>query len=179
MLLRLARMNSPLGTLLLVRGDAGLCHVEFGEWDERRHELERWAKRWYGGSIEWREDESALAEEMRQLREYFDGGRRAFDLAVDLRGTSFQLRVWRALTGIPYGETRSYGEIARAVGFPKAARAVGAANHVNPVSIVVPCHRVVGANGELVGYGGGLDRKRWLLALEQANGGSVREVCRH
>ncbi|PDO11400.1 MAG: hypothetical protein BLM47_02805 [Candidatus Reconcilbacillus cellulovorans] len=179
MLLRLARTDSPIGPLLLVRSDAGLCRVDFGEWDECAAELRRWAKRWYGDGVRWREDEDALTEEIRQLREYFAGARRAFDLELDLRGTPFQLAVWRALCGIPYGETRSYGDVARAVGRPKACRAVGAANHVNPVSIVVPCHRVVGADGALVGYGGGLDRKERLLALERANGGDGREVCQH
>ena len=108
----------------------------------------------------------ALPAAARQLREYFDGGRRAFDLPLAPRGTPFQQTVWRALTRIPYGRTLAYGELARRIGRPGAARAVGMANHRNPLSIIVPCHRVIGADGDLTGYGGGLDRKRWLLALE-------------
>ncbi len=103
---------------------------------------------------------------IRQLAEYFAGSRREFELPLNLRGTEFQRRVWRALTGIPYGNTQSYGELARRIENPGAARAVGLANNRNPVPIIVPCHRVIGADGSLTGYGGGLDRKRWLLAHE-------------
>lgn len=113
-------------------------------------------------------DQRAFAETGRQLDEYFAGTRRHFELPIRLDGTSFQQTVWRALRDIPYGETRSYGELARAISRPNAARAVGLANGKNPLSIVVPCHRVVGANGSLVGYGGGVDRKRYLLDLERA-----------
>ncbi|HEY5920892.1 MAG TPA: methylated-DNA--[protein]-cysteine S-methyltransferase [Kofleriaceae bacterium] len=102
----------------------------------------------------------------KQLEEYFAGERRAFDLPLAPRGTGFQQLVWRALTAIPFGETRSYGELARAIGRPSASRAVGAANGKNPISIIVPCHRVIGASGDLTGYGGGLPAKRWLLAHE-------------
>ena len=108
----------------------------------------------------------ALPQAVRQLREYFDGARRTFDLPLAPRGTPFQQRVWRALTRIPYGRTVAYGELARRIGRPGAARAVGMANHHNPLPIIVPCHRVIGADGGLTGYGGGLERKRWLLALE-------------
>jgi methylated-DNA-[protein]-cysteine S-methyltransferase len=108
-----------------------------------------------------------LADAARQLAEYFAGERRAFDLPLAPRGTAFQQRVWHALLAIPYGETRSYGELARAIGRPAAARAVGAANAKNPLAIVVPCHRVIGASGELTGYAGGMSAKRWLLAHEQ------------
>lgn len=103
----------------------------------------------------------------RQLREYFAGERTTFDLPLHTAGTSFQERVWAALRGIPYGETISYGELARRLGQPNASRAVGLANGKNPVSIVVPCHRVIGASGRLTGYGGGLDRKQVLLDLER------------
>ena len=103
-----------------------------------------------------------------QLLEYFEGKRTAFDLPLDLRGTPFQLEVWRALLAIPYGETRSYAEIARAVGRPAAVRAVGAANGANPIAIVVPCHRVIAADGSLGGYGGGLELKARLLAMERS-----------
>jgi methylated-DNA-[protein]-cysteine S-methyltransferase len=101
-----------------------------------------------------------------QLREYFAGRRQAFDLPIDAGGTEFQRRVWTAVCGIPFGETRTYAEIARAVGSPRAVRAVGAANGSNPVPILIPCHRVVATGGGLGGYGGGLARKRWLLDLE-------------
>ena len=107
-------------------------------------------------------------EAVRQLRAYFAGQLRRFDLPLDLRGTDFQLRVWRELERIPYGETRSYLEIAEAMGAPRAVRAVGAANGANPIPIVVPCHRVIGASGKLVGYGGGLPLKKRLLQLEGA-----------
>ena len=105
-----------------------------------------------------------------QLREYFAGCRTDFDLPVALQGTEFQTGVWKALTEIPYGQTRTYGQIAAQVGRPKACRAVGLANHRNPVSILVPCHRVVGAGGKLTGYAGGLDAKQSLLALEKRAG---------
>src|ERR1017187_7142685 len=107
-------------------------------------------------------------EALRQLRAYFAGQLRRFELPLDLRGTDFQLRVWRELERIPYGETRSYLEIAEAIGAPRAVRAVGAANGANPIPIVVPCHRVIGASGKLVGYGGGLPLKKRLLQLEGA-----------
>jgi len=105
----------------------------------------------------------------KQLEEYFAGKRKTFDLPLAPRGTDFQQRVWKALQEIPYGETRTYGEIAAAVGNPKAARAVGMANNRNPIGIIVPCHRVVGANGKLVGYAGGMEKKEWLLELEKQN----------
>lgn len=107
------------------------------------------------------------SEATRQLREYFSGARRDFDLKLEPEGTVFQKKVWEALLEVPYGETRSYGEIAKAIGNPKAARAVGMANNRNPISIIIPCHRIVGADGSLTGYGGGLDKKTYLLELEQ------------
>ncbi|MBO4831057.1 MAG: methylated-DNA--[protein]-cysteine S-methyltransferase [Oscillospiraceae bacterium] len=108
-----------------------------------------------------------LKEAAMQLSEYFAGARREFDLPLRLRGTQFQLAVWNALRAIPYGETRSYADIAAAVGNEKACRAVGMANHRNPVSIIVPCHRVIGKGGSLTGYGGGIDKKEFLLSLER------------
>ena len=109
---------------------------------------------------------SVLTLARRQLDEYFDGHRTVFDLPLAAAGTSVQKSVWRQLADIPYGETRSYGDIARAIGNPKASRAVGAANGRNPISIIVPCHRVIGADGSLTGFGGGIERKQWLLAHE-------------
>jgi methylated-DNA-[protein]-cysteine S-methyltransferase len=111
-------------------------------------------------------DDSAFAEPVRQLGEYFAGGRRAFQLTIAPAGTPFQLRVWRLLEGIGYGERRSYGELAAELGNPNAARAVGLANSRNPISIIVPCHRVVGSKGALTGYAGGLTNKQWLLEFE-------------
>jgi methylated-DNA-[protein]-cysteine S-methyltransferase len=113
------------------------------------------------------DDEAALTAAVRQLGEYFGGDRTAFDLDLAPQGTAFERRVWEELLAIPYGETRSYGEIARAIGRPEAARAVGAANGRNPIPIVIPCHRVLGASGALTGFGGGLDTKRWLLEHER------------
>jgi O-6-methylguanine DNA methyltransferase len=143
-------VKSPIGLLTLVSGAQGLQEIRFGRLQPPGVAL----------------DASSNAPAVAQLNEYFAGRRREFDLRLDLRGTDFQRSVWRALLDIPYGETRSYGEVARAIGKPKAARAVGMANHENPVSIVVPCHRVIGHDGRLVGYGGGLDAKTALLKLE-------------
>ena len=114
--------------------------------------------------------DDALPAATAQLAEYFAGERTAFDLPLAPRGTAFQQAVWAALRDIPYGETRSYGELAAALGRPGASRAVGLANGRNPISIVVPCHRVVGAGGKLTGYAGGMERKSWLLALELSGG---------
>ncbi|MDR2162897.1 MAG: methylated-DNA--[protein]-cysteine S-methyltransferase [Clostridiales Family XIII bacterium] len=108
-----------------------------------------------------------VLEAIRQLREYFDGERRDFDLPLELSGTDFQLSVWNALRGIPYGQTRSYAEIAREVGHPKSFRAVGMANNRNPIAIIIPCHRVIGSDGSLTGFGGGIETKSWLLELER------------
>jgi methylated-DNA-[protein]-cysteine S-methyltransferase len=115
----------------------------------------------------WSRDQTAFADAVDQLNAYFAGELVDFDVELDLRGTEFQQRVWKALLTIPYGETRSYGEIAEQIAAPGAARAVGLANGHNPVAIIVPCHRVIGANGSLTGYGGGLDRKQTLLELER------------
>jgi len=123
----------------------------------------------YGSREMVRNDASkVLLEAARQLKAYFERKLKEFDLPLDPQGTGFQLRVWRALGAIPYGQTRSYREVAQSIGSPNAVRAVGAANGSNPIPIVVPCHRVIGANGKLVGYGGGLPLKRRLLELESA-----------
>ena len=116
----------------------------------------------------WEVDDDAFADAVEQLAEYFTGERTEFELSLDLVGTAFQRSVWSALREIPYGETCSYGEIARKLGSPGASRAVGLANGHNPIGIIVPCHRVIGANGSLTGYGGGLERKRMLLDLERS-----------
>jgi methylated-DNA-[protein]-cysteine S-methyltransferase len=116
---------------------------------------------------EWKESRTPFQEAIRQLKAYFTGRLHVFDLPLKLEGTPFQLKVWKALQRIPYGETLSYGELARRIGRPGAHRAVGAANGRNPLSIVIPCHRVIGASGKLTGYGGGLEAKERLLALER------------
>ena len=121
---------------------------------------------------ETEEETPVLARARRQLEEYFAGERKAFELPLSARGTPFQKRVWDELLKIPYGETITYGELAARIGNPKAGRAVGMANHHNPISIIVPCHRVIGARGKLVGYGGGLDLKERLLAFEKGNRGN-------
>jgi methylated-DNA-[protein]-cysteine S-methyltransferase len=136
----------------LVSSDSGLKAIDFAPW--RAVEGER-------------QDITPVAlETARQLRAYFGGHLRQFDLPLDLRGTAFQMSVWHALLDIPYGETRSYLQIAQSIGSPQAVRAVGAANGANPIPIVVPCHRVIGSSGKLVGYGGGLPLKKRLLELE-------------
>ncbi len=155
------RYDSPLDSLLLVANDEALTGVYFA--DGRSQSI-------IGGDWEARLAHPVLQSAKRQLGEYFVGRRKIFDLPLAPSGTPFQHRVWQALLAIPYGETQSYADIARRIGNPKAVRAVGAANGANPLSIVVPCHRVIGADGSLTGYGGGLPRKRKLLALEQAAG---------
>lgn len=124
----------------------------------------------------WEEDRLALSEVVRQLEEYFAGTRNAFDVPLELIGTRFQVEVWSALRDIPYGATASYGEIADVIGRPDAVRAVGAANGRNPISIIVPCHRVIGADGSLTGYGWGVDRKSWLLEHERNPGGRLFDL---
>jgi len=158
-------MGSPFGPLMLVATPTGLCRV--GLPGEGREALEEWLARWVGPEPT-EENPAALAAAVAQLREYFSRLRREFDLPLDLRGTPFQQQVWRELRKVPYGQTVSYGELARRVGRPGAARAVGQAVGANPIPIIVPCHRVVGADGSLVGYGGGLEIKSALLRLEGA-----------
>ena len=154
-------MESPVGRLLLAGDETGLQRVAFAE----------------GGKAlqpesDWREDARPLRQAVAQLNAYFAGDLRTFDLPLRMEGTPFQLAVWRALRDIPYGETASYGEIARRVGTPQGSRAVGLANGSNPIAIVVPCHRVIGSNGKLTGYGGGLNNKETLLALERKHAGA-------
>lgn len=148
-------VDSPIDPLLLV-GDGDAITGLYMTRHRGRH----------GIGADWVRDDRAFSAAAAQLAEYFAGERRDFDLVLRAEGREFQQRVWAALCDIPYGETISYGELARRVGDPGAARAVGAANGQNPISIVVPCHRVIGADGSLTGYGGGLDRKRHLLDLE-------------
>ena len=157
--------DTPIGTLRVVGDDDGVERIDLPNaaagapepgWRERRRSLP-----------------GPLREAKRQLLEYFSGARRDFDLPLSPVGTAFQRQVWGELRGIPYGETVSYGELARRMGRPTASRAVGAANGRNPLAIVVPCHRVIGADGALIGYGGGLPVKETLLAHEQGVAGRV------
>lgn len=152
------RVDSPVGPLRLSSDGTHLTGVWF--------ETHRHGPGDVGAEVDVADGPAVLAEAARQLAEYFDGERTDFDVPVAVAGTPFQERVWAALREIPYGRTWSYGELARAVGSPGAARAVGLANGRNPVSIVVPCHRVVGARGAITGYGGGVERKQVLLDLE-------------
>jgi methylated-DNA-[protein]-cysteine S-methyltransferase len=147
--------DSPIGSLLLVGNDRAL-HGLYMQDGRKPKQIEP----------DWQRSASCFADVAAQLREYFAGKRVAFDLALALDGTPFERRVWSALTEIPYGETCSYGELARRLDQPSAARAVGLANGRNPIAVIVPCHRVIGADGTLTGYGGGLERKRILLELE-------------
>lgn len=161
-----AEMDSPIGMLTLCGSDQGLCHIEFGSYADRADFLGTWANRYYSGA-EYVYVAEPLAPAMAQLGEYFAGKRHSFDLALDMRGTEFQQKVWKALLDIPYGAAVSYKSIAEQIGQPKAVRAVGGANNKNPLPIVVPCHRVIGSGGALVGYGGGLSIKESLLSLER------------
>jgi len=154
-----ATLDSPIGELLLLGDGHSLrgLHMQGG----RRPTAIR---------SSWERSPAAFAGVRAQLHEYFAGRLTTFDTPLDLRGNAFERRVWRALLEIPYGATVSYGELAREVGHPTAARAVGVANAHNPVAVIVPCHRVIGADGSLTGYGGGLERKRLLLDLERGQG---------
>jgi methylated-DNA-[protein]-cysteine S-methyltransferase len=148
------RIESPVGPLVLAADEAGLRSITFAP---REQEL-----------VASRDEEAGpLQEPIRQLWAYFGGELEKFDLVLSPAGTPFQLEVWRRLDEIPYGQTISYGELARRIGKPKASRAVGLANGSNPIPIVIPCHRVIGSNGKLTGYGGGLPLKEKLLALER------------
>lgn len=145
--MRMLTFLSPLGALTLVEEEEALTELRFGD---------------FGG----RDASPLLTRARREIGEYLAGTRRRFDLPLAPAGTPFQQEVWRALQAIPYGECRTYGAVAAAVGRPKACRAVGMANHCNPLPLLVPCHRVVGAGGRLTGYAGGLERKRLLLVIE-------------
>jgi methylated-DNA-[protein]-cysteine S-methyltransferase len=147
--------DSPIGDLLLAGNGRSLSRLSMQS-----------APRPLAIDPRWRRDDELFTAVREQLDQYFDGIRGAFDVELALAGNPFELKVWNALLEIPYGETASYGQIATALGAPTAARAVGLANARNPVAVIVPCHRVIGADGTLTGYGGGLERKRFLLDLE-------------
>jgi methylated-DNA-[protein]-cysteine S-methyltransferase len=151
-------LPSPVGNLTLVASDRGLVAVLWPDDDPARVRLPR---------LHDQGDHPVLVQAAIQLADYFAGKRQGFDLPLDFRGTMFQQGVWTALLTIPFGETRSYGAIAQAIGQPTASRAVGAANGRNPLSIIAPCHRVIGGNGALTGFAGGMETKRWLLDFER------------
>lgn len=157
MALARSTMPSPVGELTLIGSETGLVAVLWENDDPTRVRL---------ADVQDEADHPVLTRTAAQLAEYFAGERRSFDLPLDFRGTDFQKSVWAQLLAIPFGETRSYGEIARNLGNPTASRAVGAANGRNPISIIAPCHRVVGASGSLTGFAGGLETKAFLLKLE-------------
>ena len=162
-------VESPVGPLFLAASQRGLVALEFvrrlpGQQTIRANPRDLRKER---KTLQLEESEQALRPYLGELHEYFAGQRRQFEIPLDLRGTDFQLACWQALLAIPYGETRSYGDIARALGRPRGFRAVGMANNRNPVAIVVPCHRVLASDGTLCGYGGGLEIKRNLLELER------------
>jgi O-6-methylguanine DNA methyltransferase len=179
--------NSMVGPLFLATSARGLVALEFdarlpGQQTIRpnprdlRQESGRESGKNHKGGVRFEDSPEKLRPYVSELEQYFAGKRREFTFPLDLRGTDFQLACWRALLAIPYGETRSYADIARAVGKANAFRAVGMANNRNPIAIVVPCHRVIASDGNLCGYGGGLDIKRKLLELEGALSGTLRET---
>lgn len=159
--LQFRTIDSPVGPLTLAGRDHRLMHLRMVD---QTYEPSR------NG---WEQDNAAFPAAVEQLDAYFAGELREFDLKLDMIGTAFQRRVWEALLTIPYGETRSYGEIARQIDAPAAFRAVGLANGHNPIGIIVPCHRVIGSNGSLTGYGGGIERKKMLLGLEKSRASAV------
>jgi O-6-methylguanine DNA methyltransferase len=169
-----AILPTPLGEMLALASDEGLCALEFttvkgrASGEERLTRLEARLERWFPAHEILEGETPTIARTRLWLDEYFDGTAADIgDLPLDMRGAPFELRVWTALRTIPPGQTTSYGAIAQALGSPGASRAVGAANGANPVAIIVPCHRVIGSSGSLTGYGGGLERKTWLIDHER------------
>ncbi len=158
--MKFSYLDTPLGRMLVTRDDAGITGLDLPASSHQRHV-----------GADWVRDDAAFDDIRTQLGEYFAGTRQQFDLPLHPRGSAFQRRVWAALTEIPYGETTSYGKVAAAIGHPDGARAVGLANGQNPIPIIVPCHRVIGADGSLTGYGGGLPAKQFLLSLEATHSG--------
>ena len=161
--------DSPLGRIIIVEDSTAVTHLYFivGDAAAADTDLNYTAESIFHGAV--LEETPLLKEASRQLEEYFSGKRKEFSLPLAPAGTAFQQSVWNALKDIPYGQTRSYGQIARTLGNARAGRAVGMANSKNPISVIIPCHRVIGSDGKLVGYGGGLDKKAYLLALEKEN----------
>jgi len=172
MIIAVAEFDSPIGLINIAVCDGRLCALGFA--DRWRWRLDVLSRRWEPIEVRAGSDPAGVVG---RLRAYFAGDVPVLDsIEVDPAGTPFQQRVWRALRLIPPGRTVSYGELARSIGAPAAVRAVGAANGANPIGIVIPCHRVIGVDGRLVGYGGGLERKRWLLQHEHANAGGMPDL---
>lgn len=159
-------IESPVGPLTILKTEKGLCRIQFGSAEEHFPLIKAWLKK-LGLKTDLILNQYAVEPIEKQINEYFAQERKSFDLPLDLFGSPFQKQVWEGLRGIPYGATFSYKDVATMIGSPKAVRAVGNANNKNPLPIVIPCHRVIGSNGALVGYGGGLDKKEILLNLEQ------------
>jgi methylated-DNA-[protein]-cysteine S-methyltransferase len=157
-------VSSPVGLLFLARTSRGLRYLEYMDRKSLKRMIASHAEALPGAV--WEPSLLELKGPVEQLEAYFNGSLQEFEVPLDPEGSEFQHKVWKALAQIPFGETRSYGAIAAAIGQPRASRAVGLANNQNPIAIVVPCHRVIGANGSLTGYGGGVNRKRWLLDHE-------------
>ncbi|MEO7912328.1 MAG: methylated-DNA--[protein]-cysteine S-methyltransferase [Roseiflexaceae bacterium] len=170
----IATIATPLGNISAASSLRGLVYLGFGE--RARILAEAWARRWLPDAALLGE-QPAPPDLAAQIAAYFTGELREWSLALDLRGTPFQIQAWRALCQIPYGTTRAYSEHAAVIGHPRAVRAVGAANGANPISLIVPCHRLIGKDGALVKYGGGLDIKRRLLELEGALGSDARHAA--
>jgi O-6-methylguanine DNA methyltransferase len=174
-----SELSTPIGDLVIAATDKGLCAIEFGRYGEVESRLKKWSMRWHNtddlvlvlpsDAERFTKAEKILAAAAVQLRQYFARERNEFALELDMYGTDFQQRVWRALQRIPYGQTRSYKEVGFDIGAQRAVRAIGGANNRNPLAIVIPCHRVIGADGSLVGYGGGVHIKQFLLELEKGN----------
>jgi len=160
-----ASMRSHLGVIRVATTPRGVCKITLGK--ETAEDFLRWLERHVGSAPRKPERSALVALALNQIAEYLQGQRHEFDLPLDLRGTEFQRRVWAAVASIPYGQTRTYAQVAQIIGQFKAVRAVGAANGANPLPLVVPCHRVLGSDGSLTGYGGGLDVKRKLLEMEK------------
>ena len=156
--------QTPIGSLLLASDGESLKLLGFPTGAMKRRHYSSWEK-----------DDEPFMTVIKQLDEYFDGSRQDFNLHLRPKGTEFQRRVWQALQHIPYGETWSYGELAKYIGNPNASRAVGAANGINPIPVIIPCHRVIGSNGKLTGFGGGLETKAFLLNLESARSAPGRD----
>jgi O-6-methylguanine DNA methyltransferase len=164
--LHVAEIKCALGELVLVHSLKGLCYLDFGSWTDLHFQVRQWSKRWF--HVEHFDfDELPFAHIRIQINQYLHGAREQFDIALDMRGTPFQLRVWQTLRDISYGATVCYSHIAKSIELPRAVRAVGGANNSNPLPIIIPCHRVLGKQGALVGYRGGIEKKQQLLDIEK------------
>ncbi|MBP1930266.1 methylated-DNA--[protein]-cysteine S-methyltransferase [Ammoniphilus resinae] len=169
-------MESPIGMIGLAATETALCWITFDSGPSARDELRQWGKKWLRIEQHQIERNRVLQQAVVQLQEYFLRQRTEFELPLAIYGTPFQKSVWNQLQKIPYGEVRSYKDIAVAISSSKAVRAVGGANNKNPLSIVIPCHRVIGSNGSLTGYGGGLPIKEFLLGMEASHRSQIKEA---